>query len=202
MFKKEFRVFAFTGLLTLMAGALLSVPTAAQAQQEGEESAVQMTEYSDYQCPACAYYYPIVKKLKEHFGEKLEITYKFFPLNSHQYGALSARAAQAAKNQGKYLEMHNLLFEGQQRWSSSPNPQPIFLSYAREIGLDIEQFKQDLNAVETQRTVMEEKQEGVNRGVNATPTFFVNGEKLEPAPQSFEEFRKLIESSMQQSEEE
>lgn len=202
MFKKDFRVFAFTGLLALLAVALLGVPSPVQAQEEGEEAVVQMTEYSDYQCPACAYYHPIVKKLKEHFGEKLEVTYKFFPLNSHQYGALSARAAQAAKNQGKYLEMHNLLFEGQQRWSSSPNPQPIFLSYAREIGLDIEQFKQDLNAAETQRTVMEEKQEGVNRGVNATPTFFVNGEKLEPAPQSFEEFRKLIESYMQQSGEE
>lgn len=184
---------AFAGLLLMCLGLLL-MPAAVQAQDgEGEaEAPVVMTEYSDYQCPACGYFHPIVKKLKEEFGEQLHINYKFFPLNSHQYAALSARAAQAARNQGKFLEMHNMLFEGQRRWSSSPNPQPIFMSYAREIGLDMAQFRSDLNSAEAQRTVMEEKREGQNMGVNATPTFIINGTMLETPPSTFEEFRKVI----------
>lgn len=190
---RSFRNRVFTGLLVMCLGLLL-VPAAAQAQDgEGEsEAPVVMTEYSDYQCPACGYFHPIVKKLKEEFGEQLHINYKFFPLNSHQYAALSARAAQAARNQDKFLEMHNMLFEGQQRWSSSPNPQPIFMSYAREIGLDMNRFRSDLNSAETQRTVMEEKREGQNMGVNATPTFIINGTMLETPPSTFEEFRQVI----------
>ncbi|MDZ7772545.1 MAG: thioredoxin domain-containing protein [Balneolaceae bacterium] len=181
-----------TGLMAIFLGLMLA-PASVQAQEEDEsEAPVVMTEYSDYQCPACAYFHPIVQKLKEEFGEQLHINYKYFPLNSHQYAALSARAAQAARNQDKFMEMHNKLFEGQQRWSSSPNPQPIFMSYAREIGLDMAQFRNDLNAAETQRIVMEEKREGQNMGVNATPTFIINGTMLETPPSTFEEFRKVI----------
>lgn len=186
-------------LILLTAGLLFTLPAATHAQEGEEEAAVVMTEYSDYQCPACAYFHPIVVKLKEEFGEELQVNYKYFPLNSHQYAALAARAAQAAKNQGKHLEMHNKLFEEQQRWSSAPNPQSIFVSYARELELDVEQFKNDLNAAETQQTVMEEKQEGINRGVSATPTFIVNGDMLQQVPQTFEEFRKLIASYMEEA---
>ncbi len=199
MIMNSFRNGIVCFFVLLTAGLLLSLPATTHAQEDEEEAAVVLTEYSDYQCPACAYFHPIVVKLKEEFGEKLQVNYKYFPLNSHQYAALAARAAQAAKNQGQHLEMHNKLFEEQQRWSSAPNPQSIFVSYARELGLDVEQFKNDLNAAETQRTVMEEKQEGINQGVNATPTFIVNGDMLQQAPQTFEEFRKLIASYMEEA---
>lgn len=162
------------------------------AQSSDAQADVVLTEYSDYQCPACAYYNPIVEELKKEFGDQLKVEYRFFPLNGHQYGALSARVAQAAKNQDKFMEMHNKLFENQQRWSSHGNPQDIFVNYAREIGLDVEQFKKDMNAADTQRTVMEDKEQGQAAGVNATPTFFINGDKIEQNPRNIEEFKQLV----------
>lgn len=168
--------------------------------QDKASADVVLTEYSDYQCPACAYFHPIVNSLEKEFGDRLHVEYRYFPLSGHQFGAISARAVQAAKNQGKFKEMHDKLFENQQRWVSSGNPQPIFINYARDLGLNVEQFKEDLNSAETQQTVMEDKKRGQQAGVNATPTFFINGKKLPQNPRTFEEFKRLIETHLQRAE--
>ncbi|NGP77642.1 thioredoxin domain-containing protein [Balneolaceae bacterium YR4-1] len=167
----------------------------ASAQESNTNAKLTLTEYSDYQCPACAYFYPIVDSLKQTYGNDLEVVYKDFPLNSHQYAALAARAAEAAKNQGKFLEMHNMLFENQRQWASG-DAQSRIIGYAKQIGLDMNRFEQDLNAAETQQAVMEEKQEGVQMGVDSTPTFFINGEKLQQNPPSFQDFKALIDVYM------
>lgn len=185
-------------LLSLLVIGCSSKQNEATAQENSEAAKLTLTEYSDYQCPACAYFHPIVDSLKKTYGNDLEVVYKDFPLNSHQFAALAARAAEAAKNQGKFLEMHNKLFENQQQWSSG-DAESRFVGYAKEIGLDIEQFKQDLNAAETQKAVMEEKQEGVQMGVDSTPTFFINGEKLQQNPPSYEDFKALIDVYMKDS---
>lgn len=193
------RIIRYGGLFSvfLLTAALSIMPAGLFAQESGADDTVVLTEYSDYQCPACAHFHPIVEKLKEELGERIEVEYRYFPLNNHQFGALTARAAQAAKNQGKFQEMHNLLFEGQQRWSRSPNPVSILMNYAEELELDLEQFEADINSMDTQRTVMEEKMEGQEKGVNATPTFFINGEKVEQNPPSYEAFRELVESYLE-----
>lgn len=165
--------------------------------QENTSAKIILTEYSDYQCPACAYFHPIVDSLKANYGDELKVEYKDFPLNSHQFAALAARAAEAAKNQDKFLQMHKKLFENQQQWSSG-NAEARFIGYAKDIGLDIEQFKADLNAAETQKAVMEEKQEGIQLGVNSTPTFFINGEKVQQNPPTFEDFKALIDVYMKE----
>lgn len=167
--------------------------------QESTSAKVTLTEYADYQCPACAYFHPIVDSLKKAYGDDLAVEYRYFPLNSHQYGALSARAAQAAKNQGKFMEMHSMLFENQQQWSSAGNPEATFAGYARTLGLDVEQFRDELNASETQQVVMEEKQQGVQKGVSSTPTFYINGEKLQQNPPSFNDFKALIDVYMNET---
>lgn len=92
------------------------------------------------------------------------------------------------------MEMHNLLFENQRSWSSSGNPQSLFIGYAEQIGLDLDQFRNDLNASETQQTVMEEKQEGQQNGVNSTPSFMINGDMIDQNPRSYAEFKELISS--------
>jgi len=157
-----------------------------------EEPTITITEYSDYQCPACAYFHPMVKKLEKEYGDQIELNLKFFPLNNHQFAALAARAAQSAKNQGKFREMHNLIFQNQKRWSQSSNPAPIFESYAKKIGLDMEAFRNDINSSETQKAVMKEKQEGVNKGVNSTPTFFIDGQKIDPLPRTYSQFEQIV----------
>jgi len=164
------------------------------------DAKITIVEYSDYQCPACGYFHPIIEKLKDHYGEKMEVKYRYFPLSTHQFAALAARAAQAAKNQEKFKAMHDMLFENQDSWSSSGNPQAQFENYAREIGLDMEQFREDLNAAETQRIVMEAKKEGQRLGVDATPTFFVNGEKLVQLPETYGQFKRLIDLYLDEAE--
>ena len=178
----------------LIAGLIFGMGTWSQttAQENSSNQPITIVEYSDYQWPACAYFHPIVEKLKDKYSDQVQFEMKYFPLNSHRYAALAARAAQAAKNQGKFYEMHSLLFENQKRWSSSGSPTSIFVNYARELDLDIDQFKNDLNATETQKVVMEQRQEGRSAGVDATPTFFIEGEKVDPLPRNFQEFDQLV----------
>jgi len=183
--------------LALLSITLIVQPVSAQQEQESGAKVI-LTEYSDYQCPACGYFHPIVEKLKAEYGDKLKVNYRYFPLNSHQFAALAARAAEAARNQGKFKQMHDLLFENQRYWSSSGNPMPIFMDFARDLDLDLDQFREELNSGETQRVVMEEKRKGQNRGVNSTPTFFINGDKLDSLPRSYESFRAIIDSYMQE----
>jgi len=191
--KKILRICAVATLMVLGMGVLSQV----DAQESATEKAtITITEYSDYQCPACAYFHPIVKKLKDKYGDQIDLNLKFYPLNNHRFAALAARAAQSAKNQGKFREMHNMIYENQKRWSQSSNPAPIFEGYAKKLDLDMAEFRNDLNAMETQKTVMQEKQEGVNQGVNSTPTFFIDGQKLEQLPRTFAQFDQIIQQRL------
>lgn len=178
-------------LLLAVVGLFVGIAQQAAAQTTPEKT-ITITEYSDYECPACAYYHPIVKKLKDKYGDRINLNLKFFPLSSHRFSALAARAAQAAKNQGKFMEMHSMIFENQKRWKQSPNPAFTFVDYAKKLNLDIEQFKDELNAAETQKTVMQQKQEGRRAGVRATPTFIIEGEQISSLPRTFEAFDKIV----------
>lgn len=190
---------AFFSLFLISCGSQQNEATAQQQSESASTAKVTLIEYSDYQCPACAYYHPIVDSLKQEYGEDLDVVYKYFPLNSHQYSALAARAAEAARNQGKFLEMHNLLFENQRQWSTSNNPISAIINYARELNLDMDKFTDELNATETQQIVMEEKQEGIKLGVNSTPTFYINGEKVEQNPNTYDAFKALVDEYMSET---
>lgn len=188
---------------TILAAILISIGTGISTtinaqNNSSNDVSINITEYSDYQCPACAYFHPIIKKLKEQFGDQINLELRYYPLNSHQFAALAARAAESAKNQGEFLAMHNKLFENQGQWAKSGNPTPIFVNYARDIGLDIEQFREDLNSGETQRAVMEQKKTGVNKGVNSTPTFIIDGEILSPLPRTYDQFEQVVEQYLNQ----
>lgn len=170
--------------------------------QSGEESDAPLTlvEYSDYQCPTCAYFHPIIEKLKEEYGDDLEVEYRYFPLDSHQYAELAARAAEAARQQDEFDAMQDALFENQRSWSSGGAEEKI-MGYAEEIGLDMNQFEEDMNSDETTQTVMDQKQEGLDRGVNGTPTFYVNGEQLQQMPETFEQFKFLLDDYLEEAQE-
>lgn len=188
-------------VLLLVAALLMGSATTNTAQAQNgsaDKPTITITEYSDYECPACAYFHPIVEKLKENFGDQINFNFKYFPLSGHQFAAIAARAVQSAKNQGKFYEMHSMLFENQKRWTSSGNPAPIFVDYAKKLDLDIQQFKSDLNAAETQKIVMEQKQEGRRDGVRATPTFIIEGEVLDPLPRYYEQFEQIVQNYLNQ----
>jgi len=188
------KIFSLLLAITLLTG----ISTIGKAQDHSskisKKDKITIAEYYDYECPACGYYYPFVKKLMKNYGDQINLVLHFYPLTSHQYGALAARAAQAAKNQGEFHKMHDLLFENQDHWAHSGNPTPIFINYARKLGLDIQQFKNDLNAAKTQKIVMKSKEEGIRKGVHSTPTFFINGEMLNPLPPTYNKFEQAVKS--------
>lgn len=156
-----------------------------------DSARITFVEFGDYQCPACAAYEPIIKRLMDTYGEDLAFVFREFPLTGHQYADITARAAVAAGLQGKYWEMHDLLYGNQDEWSESADAKPIILGYAEKIGLDMEDFALDLDSDGVKAVVDRDRQDGLALGVNATPTFYLDGFKLEN-PAGYEEFDALV----------
>ncbi len=177
-----------------------TVQTVTSTNQDADTTSAEvvLVKYSDYQCPACKYYAEFVERAKEEYGDKLEVVYKHFPLSIHPYAELAARASEAARVQGKFEEMHELLFAGQQQWSRG-NAEAIFLGYARSLDLDMEQFRKDLNSAAMQRIVIADKREGRQLGINSTPTIYINDIKLESNPRYYEDFKAVIEQALNES---
>lgn len=158
----------------------------------GESAPATLVEYSDFQCPACASYAPLVKALAEEFGNNLKIVYRHFPLNQiHKNADLAARAAEAAGRQGKFWEMHDLIFDNQKQWSDSREAEKIFAGFAEKLGLDAEKFNFDVQSEEIEKAVAEDLASGNGSAVQGTPTFFLNNKKIQN-PRSYDEFKKLI----------
>lgn len=151
-----------------------------------------LIEYSDFQCPACAAFQPLVKKITDELGDKIAFAYRHFPLSQHQNAKFAAIASEAGGKQNKFWEMHDLIFENQKNWSDLSNSKvkELFIKYAETLGLNIEQFKNDLASEEIKNKVNNDLISGETAKVNSTPTFFLNGQKN--SPKSYEEFKQLI----------
>ncbi|MEK9184668.1 MAG: thioredoxin domain-containing protein [Patescibacteria group bacterium] len=178
---------------------LLTNPINANDYTEGnDKSSVTLVEYSDFQCPACGAYYPLIKKIVEEYKDKIYFAYRHFPLSQHKNAKISAYVAEAAGKQGKFFDMHNMIFDNQLVWSESNDAQKIFTEYAVKLGLDMEKFNIDIKSKETIQKVDADAISGVNSGVDSTPSFFLNGKKIEN-PQNYEEFRKIINDAINNS---
>ena len=164
-----------------------------------KEAKVTLIEYSDFQCPACGAYNPVVKQLIHEIGDKIVFAYRSFPLRQiHQNAQIAAQAAETAGRQGKFWKMHDMLFENQKEWSSHSNAKEIFIKYAQSLNLDVEQFKNDLDSKEVEEKVDNDYRRGVSLGVNTTPTFFLNGEKLDNT-RSYREFKDMVQKAVSQN---
>lgn len=163
-----------------------------------KEAKVNIVEFGDYQCPACAYASPIVDKLIEIYKNNPDVNfvYRNFPLPQHSNALISAEVAEAAGVQGKFWEMHSMLYNGQNDWSGNPKPLDIFVGYAQNLGLDVKTFTDAVNKNKFQDTIFKDRSNGQALGINATPTFFINGEKMNGIL-GFDEFKKLIDSKLQ-----
>lgn len=157
------------------------------------ESATLLVEYSDFQCPACKSYMPIISQVVQERGDTLSFVYRHFPLAQHQNADEAARASEAAGKQNNFWEMHDMLFNRQEIWSTESNPDELFVSYAQELGLDIDQFTQDYQSEEAKNKVNTDYNSGVRAGVNSTPSFYLNGQKITAG--SAEDFIRLIDQA-------
>jgi protein-disulfide isomerase len=161
-------------------------------------STVVLVEYGDYQCPACAAYDPIVRELASEFGDRIAVVYRHFPLRTiHKNADLAARAAEAAGVQGKFWEMHQALYQTQRQWKDSNEAANMFANIAVGFGLDRERFMADIDSSAVRTKVDSDALGGTRAGINGTPTFFLNGKRIEPA--SYEDFRALIEEALRSS---
>ena len=160
-----------------------------------KDSKTIVVEYGDYQCPACAAYHTLTKQLATDFKDKIALVYRNFPLREiHKYADLSAQTAEAAGKQGKFWEMHDLLYENQKTWAESNDAKTIFLGYAKSLDLNMDQFQKDLDSDSIKNKIEADLQSGIKAGIQGTPTFFINGKSI-VNPQSYDEFKNLINAS-------
>jgi protein-disulfide isomerase len=137
---------------------------------------VTLEEFGDFQCPPCGALHPILKTMEQEFGPRLRVIFREFPLAAvHQYALAAARAAEAAGMQGKFWEMHDLLYENQKSWSNAFDVRPVFEGYATKIGLNLEKFRRDLSSEAVGQRILQDGKRGRSLGVIGTPTVFMNG---------------------------
>lgn len=163
------------------------------------DSKVTLVEYGDFQCPACKSYFPIITQLKTEYADKVKFQFRNFPLvQIHQNAFIGSRAAEAAAKQGKFFEMHDLLYENQDTWSTASNPSSNLEGYAQQLGLNAEQFKTDMNGADVAGIINADVKAGQALGANSTPTFVLNGKKIDN-PKSLDEFKKALDDALKQN---
>ncbi len=220
--RKEGIILAGIGLLTLLivvgAAFFLSGPSApATPQGEGEVSdtalllgpekermaegtpsaKVTIVEFGDLQCPACGAAHPILKQVLAEYGDKVYFVFRNFPLPMHPNAPLAAQAAYAAGQQGKFWEMHDELYESQDEWSekSAGSAKEVIVGYAKELGLDMTKFNDDLNKNAGNAKIQKDQNDGYQLGVDSTPTFYINGTKF-AAVMTYDQLKKEIDERL------
>src|SRR5271156_1400397 len=154
------------------ATAKLKPPVGPNDQIQGPAKApVTLVEYGDYECPYCGEAYSVVKALQKRLGDQMRLVFRHFPLsNAHPHAQHAAEAAEAAGAQGKFWEMHDLLYENQAALEDED-----LIGYAANLGLDVARFTRELAEHHYAARVREDFLAGVRSGVNGTPSFFING---------------------------
>ncbi|HMS22889.1 MAG TPA: thioredoxin domain-containing protein [Candidatus Levybacteria bacterium] len=159
------------------------------------KSSVTVTEFGDFQCPACFTFETTMRRIRSEYGNKVKIVYKHFPLRQAHPNALpSAIAAEAAGKQGKFWEFHDLLYDNQNIWAGLSDPNSEFIKYAEKLKLDTTMFKKELGNSKHKEAISAQEDEGIKIGVNATPTVYVNGMYM--GVPSYEDLKKKIDDAL------
>ncbi len=182
--------------------AELKFPVTVEDHIFGPENApVTIVEYSDFQCPACGMYFPLVEKLVHEASTTVRLVYRHFPLTQHIHAETAARASEAAALQGKFWEMYRKIFDGQLDWENlktTAESALVYEKYAKEIGLDLAKYNADINSPAIIQKVKDSAENSIKSGINSTPTFFINGKAI-TNPQGYEAFKQIIEAAVKES---
>jgi protein-disulfide isomerase len=207
-----FILIAAVAMLTVGFGAMLyraKQRTAAVASATGTDGSamtpqhlrgasrapVTLEEFGDFQCPACATTAGMLRALEHVYDGRLRIVFWQFPLPTHQHGRDAALATEAASLQGRFWEMHDLLYEKQAIWSKEADIHPLFESYAQELHLNLQRFKKDFESEQVAGRVDRQREYGASRGVQNTPTLFINNQLVNP-PFTPERLREAIDAAL------
>ena len=157
------------------------------------DAPVMLEEFGDFECAACGTLHPMLQDMKREFGASLVIVFREFPLPSrHPHALDAARAAEAAGRQGKFWQMHDLLYENQGQWHEVTDGRPIFEGFANQLGLDLTKFRADILGEDVNLRINLDRERGYSIGVNSTPTIFLNGREVPVQSLDAAKLRELI----------
>ncbi|HEX3228160.1 MAG TPA: thioredoxin domain-containing protein [Pyrinomonadaceae bacterium] len=162
-------------------------------------SPVIIEEFGDYQCPPCGQLYPELKQIESEYGDQVKIVFRHFPLmKMHKNALLAAHAAEAARNQNRFWEMHDRLYRNQKEWAELDDPRPVFEGYARQLNLKLDQFNSDLQSNLIDQKISADLQRGTSQGVTGTPTVFLDSHLLKYEATNLDGLRRGINILLQQ----
>jgi protein-disulfide isomerase len=168
-------------------------PRAEPQRKPPADAVVTLEEFGDYQCPPCGELHPTLKKLKQEFGPNLNLVFHNLPLTTiHKNALAAAQAAEAARVQNRFWEMHDLLYENQNLWTDDINPRTIFLKFAADLGLDTGLFVRDMDGEQVKLRIEADQDAAAELGIIGTPTILLDGRQLLPEVTNPEGIRKGI----------
>jgi len=159
---------------------------------------VTLEEFGDFECPPCGMLHPVLKEYARQYGpSKLRIIFRELPLvPTHQHALAAARSAEAAGMQGKFWEMHDMIYETQKDWHEAFDTRPIFEGYATKIGLDLEKFRKDISSDAAEQRIFLDGKRAHSLGVKGTPTVFLNGREVPFESLAPEKLKVLIDDEL------
>jgi protein-disulfide isomerase len=159
---------------------------------------VTIEEFADFQCPPCSTFAAFGEQLLKEYDSRVRIVFRNFPLPLHEHAREAAMAAEAAGLQGRFWEMHDVLYREQVFWSYTPNARELFESYAGTIGLNLEQFRKDMDGEKVKDRVDSDHARGDSLGVKLTPTLFINNHPVEAKDKNPEGVRAAINAALEE----
>jgi protein-disulfide isomerase len=162
------------------------------------DAPVTLEEFADFQCPPCGQFAPFAEELLREYDSRLRVVFRNFPLPAHEHAREAAMAAEAAGFQGKFWEMHDTLYREQPTWSKAPNARELFESYAGTLGLDMDQFKKDMDSDKARERVDSDHALGDSLGIKVTPTLFINKRPVEQQQKNPDGLRAAINAALEE----
>ena len=210
-----FVIVAAVALATIGSGAMLyrakrpqlqAIPEKLSARSNAEsahvrgnpDAPVTLEEFADFQCPPCGSFAGFGEELLKEYDSRLRIVFRNFPLALHEHAREAALAAEAAGLQGHFWEMHDVLYLEQANWSKAPNARELFESYAETIGLNLDQFRKDMDGEKARERVDGDHARGESLGIKVTPTLFINNQPVDQKDKNPEGVRAAINAALEQ----
>ena len=162
------------------------------------DAPVTLEEFGDFQCPPCGQFAGFVEELLKEYDSRLRVIFRNFPLSAHEHAREAALAAEAAGFQGKFWEMYDTLYREQAVWSKAPNARELFESYAGTIGVNLDQFKKDVDSDKARQRVDSDEALADSLGIKVTPTLFINNRPVDPKDKNPEGIRAEINAALQE----
>ena len=159
---------------------------------------VTLEEFGDFECVPCYRLFPILKKTKADYGDRLSVTFREYPMPNHAHALDAARAAEAAGLQGRFWEMHDTLYENRFLWVTADTRADL-VSYASKLGLDVERFQKDMDGAEVAKRIAADRERLRSLGLDKTPCVFINGDLFTTRPITIEALHAAIDAALEKS---